>query len=105
MEKQYRYTVAIEGVRYHKAKPHTCRKCFFWKNKKTGCVLGTENCYFLAEKIKTPEEKKCEGCPYGRADQICVAACCFRDLEQDMRKSRAQTVREMIREKEGNGNV
>ena len=105
MEKQYRYTVVLEGVRYHKARPHTCRKCFFWKNKKTGCVLGTENCYFLAEKIKTPEEKKCEGCPYGRADQICVAACCFRDLEQDMRKGRAQTVREMIREKEGNGNV
>ena len=47
----------IDGVHYFADKPETCRKCFFWKNRKAGCILGTENCYYLAEVIKTEQEK------------------------------------------------
>ena len=31
--------------------------CFFWKNRKVGCSLGSENCYYLAEVVKTEQEK------------------------------------------------
>ena len=36
--------------------PRSCRGCYFWKNRKTGCVLKKENCYYLAEapKRKSP---------------------------------------------------
>ncbi len=52
-----RKTILIDGIRYYDDKPDTCRKCFFWKNRKVGCVLGTQNCYYLAEAVKTEQEK------------------------------------------------
>ena len=62
--KTRRKTIVIDGVHYFADKPETCRKCFFWKNRKAGCILGTENCYYLAEVIKTEQETKCENCCY-----------------------------------------
>lgn len=32
----------IDGVRYYVERPHDCRKCFFWKNLKVGCILGRD---------------------------------------------------------------
>ena len=58
-KKVKRKTILIDGIRYYDDKPDTCRKCFFWKNRKVGCVLGTQNCYYLAEAVKTEQEKKC----------------------------------------------
>ena len=55
-------TVTMDGIRYHASRPADCRHCFFWKNRKKGCVLGKENCYYLIEPPKGPS--KCEGCPY-----------------------------------------
>lgn len=52
-----RKTILIDGIRYYDDKPDTCRKCFFWKNRKVGCVLGRQNCYYLAEAVKTEQEK------------------------------------------------
>ena len=37
----------IDGVRYHKDRPASCRQCYFWKNRKAGCTLGEENCYYV----------------------------------------------------------
>lgn len=31
-----RKTILIDGIRYYADKPDTCRKCFFWKNRKVG---------------------------------------------------------------------
>ena len=45
-------TILIDGVRYHKDRPASCRQCYFWKNRKVGCTLGKENCYYLAESPK-----------------------------------------------------
>ena len=59
-------TVTMDGIRYHASRPTDCRHCFFWKNRKKGCVLGKENCYYLIEPPKGPS--KCEGCPYKRAN-------------------------------------
>ena len=53
-------TVTMDGIRYHASRPADCRHCFFWKNRKKGCVLGKENCYYLIEPPKGPS--KCEGC-------------------------------------------
>ena len=39
-------TVTMDGIRYHASRPADCRHCFFWKNRKKGCVLGKENCYY-----------------------------------------------------------
>ena len=47
-----------DGVRYHAERPKVCRMCFFWKNRKVGCILGGENCYYLAESVKTEREKE-----------------------------------------------
>ena len=58
-------TVTMDGIRYHASRPADCRHCFFWKNRKKGCVLGKENCYYLIEPPKG--SSKCEGCPYKRA--------------------------------------
>ena len=41
--------IIIDGVRYHSDRPLNCRGCYFWKNRKAGCSLGKENCYYLAE--------------------------------------------------------
>ena len=71
--KKRRKTVVIDGARYFAERPRECRNCFFWKNRKTGCILGKENCYFLAEAGKSDQEKKCENCPYAKAHP-CVSA-------------------------------
>ena len=54
-------TIVIDGARYHADRPRSCRACYFWKNRKVGCTLGTENCYYLAEspKKKSPCESFC----------------------------------------------
>lgn len=70
-------TVTMDGIRYHASRPTDCRHCFFWKNRKKGCVLGKENCYYLIEPPKGPS--KCEGCPYKRA-KPCVLVSCYKDL-------------------------
>ena len=67
-------TVTMDGIRYHASRPADCRHCFFWKNRKKGCVLGKENCYYLIEPPKGPS--KCEGCPYKRA-KPCVLVPCY----------------------------
>ena len=48
----------IDGIRYHADRPDSCRACYFYKNRKIGCILGKENCYYLAEVVKTEQEKK-----------------------------------------------
>ena len=47
-----RETIIIDGVRYYADRPRSCRGCFFWKNRKVGCTLKKENCYYLAESPK-----------------------------------------------------
>ena len=97
MKSATRKTIMIDGVRYYAERPHDCRKCFFWKNRKVGCTLGRENCYYLAEVIKTEQEKKCENCPYAKG-QPCVSASCYKDLEKWLQERRARTVRKMMKE-------
>ena len=72
-------TILIDGIRYYAEKPESCRMCFFWKNRKVGCILGKQNCYYLAEAVMTEQEKKCEGCCYAKG-QPCVSATCYKDL-------------------------
>ena len=76
-------TVTMDGIRYHASRPADCRHCFFWKNRKKGCVLGKENCYYLIEPRKGPS--KCEGCPYKRA-KPCVLVPCYKDLMAPLEK-------------------
>ncbi len=45
-------TIVIDGIRYHADRPASCWSCYFWKNRKIGCTLGKENCYYLAESPK-----------------------------------------------------
>ena len=63
-------TILIDGVRYHKDRPASCRQCYFWKNRKAGCTLGKENCYYLAESPKAANP--CEGCCYGPCVSFCM---------------------------------
>ena len=63
-------TVTIDGIRYHASRPADCRDCFFWKNRKKGCVLGKENCYYLIEPPKGPS--KCEGWALGKMGYIAI---------------------------------
>ena len=63
----------IDGVRYHADRPWNCKNCFWWKNKKVGCLLGEDNCYYLAEEPKK-EPTPCDGCPYGRY-KPCIGFC------------------------------
>ena len=72
-KKARRNTILIDGIRYYAEKPETCRMCFFWKNRKVGCILGKQNCYYLAEAVMTEQEKKCEGCCYAKG-RPCVSA-------------------------------
>lgn len=58
-KKVKRKTILIDGIGYYDDKPDTCRKYFFRKNRKVGCVLGN-----LAEAVKSEQKKKCEGCCY-----------------------------------------
>ena len=32
-------TILIDGIRYHKDWPASCRQCYFWKNRKVGGTL------------------------------------------------------------------
>lgn len=82
-------TIVIDGVRYYADRPHDCRYCAFWKNRKAGCTLGRDNCYYLAEIIKTEQEKKCEGCCYAKG-QPCVSASCYKDLDKWLQEKRSR---------------
>ena len=62
--------IIIDGVRYHSDRPSSCRGCYFWKNRKVGCTLGKENCYYLAESPK--KKSPCEGCCYGPCVSFCM---------------------------------
>ena len=73
----------MDGIRYYDDKPKSCRSCFFWKNRKVGCILEERNCYYLAETVKSEQEKKCEGC-------------CYKELDRWLKASR-----EMRRQKDG----
>ena len=98
--KKRKKTVVIDGARYFAERPRECRNCFFWKNRKTGCILGKENCYFLTEAGKSDQEKKCENCPYAKAHP-CVSATCFKDLRKWLRDPQNTTAKDNTREKEG----
>ena len=50
-------TKVVDGIRYHVDRPDSCRACYFYKNKAIGCILGKENCYYLAEVVMTEQEK------------------------------------------------
>lgn len=89
-KKMKRKTILIDGIHYYADKPASCRKCFFWKNRKVGCILGEQNCYYLAETVKTEQELKCEGCCYAKA-QPCVSAACYIELDRYLRSSRVQS--------------
>ena len=62
--------VIIDGVRYHTDRPSSCKYCFFWKNRKKGCSLGNENCYYLAESPNT--NSPCKDCGYGPCISFCM---------------------------------
>ena len=93
-QKLQRKTIMIDGVRYYADRPHDCRKCFFWK----------KNCYYLAEVIKTEQEKKCENCPYAKG-QPCVTASCYKDLEHWLQERRARAVKLMMKEERSSAYV
>ena len=63
-------TIIIDGVRYYADRPRSCRGCFFWKNRKVGCTLKKENCYYLAESPKP--KSPCAGCSYGPCVSFCM---------------------------------
>ena len=81
-------TRVINGIRYYSDRPNDCRKCYFWKNKVVGCMLGYENCYYLAEPIQTPQETRCSGCCYAK-NGPCVSASCYQDLDKWLYSIRA----------------
>lgn len=72
--------VDADGARYAADKPRDCRYCYFWKNKKRGCILGEENCYYLITEPDRPLTP-CDGCPYGR-DRPCIGWCTKKILGQ-----------------------
>ena len=82
----------IDGVRYYASRPENCKDCLFWKNRKVGCILGTEHCYYLAEIVMSDQEKKCQGCCYAVGGP-CVSASCYQELEQWLRERHRQTPR------------
>ena len=86
-------TVTMDGIRYHASRPADCRHCFFWKNRKKGCVLGKENCYYLIESPKGPS--KCEGCPYKRA-KPCVLVSCYLRLGKNLNQRDTIVVRKIV---------
>ena len=63
------FTILIDGIRYHKDRPNSCQKCYFWKNRKIGCILGKKNCYYLAE---SPRRSVCENCCYAPCASFCM---------------------------------
>ena len=46
-------TIVIDGVRYYADRPQSCRGCYFWKNRKVGCILFKIfwNCYGFRDVI------------------------------------------------------
>ncbi len=66
--------ILIDGIRYHADRPSSCRFCYWWKNRKKGCILGKENCYYLAESPET--NPRCENCGYKPCFGIC-----FKDID------------------------
>lgn len=95
--------IMIDGVRYHADRPADCRFCQFWKNRRRGCILGRENCYYLAQVVITEEERKCEGCRYA-VGAPCVSACCYKDLNgtcgSSVRQSCKEEERSWVRKRE-----
>lgn len=87
-------TKVIGGLRYYKERPNSCKRCYFWKGRKAGCIFGEENCYFLAESVKTEQERKCEGCCYAKG-QPCVSASCYKDLDKWLQERRREKAGEM----------
>lgn len=75
-------TIILNGVRYHRDRPRCCRDCYFWQNHKRGCILGKENCYYLAESYRAAKSK-CKDCPY-KGGRPCVLLPCYRDLNREM---------------------
>ena len=65
-------TVTMDGIRYHAFRPADCRDCFFWKNRKKGCVLGKENCYYLIEPAQRPQQMRWLPLQAGKA--LCVGS-------------------------------
>ena len=86
-------TVTMDGIRYHASRPADCRHCFFWKNRKKGCVLGKENCYYLIEPPKGPS--KCDGCPYKRV-KPCVLVPCYLRLGKNLNQRDTIVVRKIV---------
>ena len=75
----------MSGKSYSADKPENCSGCYYWQDKRKGCSLGVENCYYL---ISVPEQEKseCDGCPYGR-NQPCIGFCLKKCMqEMKMRK-------------------
>ena len=79
MEKE---TIMIDGVRYYADRPRSCRGCFFWKNRKAGCSLKKENCYYLAESPK--KNSPCKGCCYAPCVSFCMKKCMNEVNPEDM---------------------
>lgn len=69
----------MEPAKYSSDKPKDCHYCYFWKNNKVGCELGTENCCYRVQIRKTVSE--CSDCPYGRASP-CIGWCTRKILEE-----------------------
>jgi len=70
----------MSETRYAPDKPKDCRYCYFWKNKKTGCILSKENCYYLISVPPKPKSE-CDGCPYGR-NSPCIGWCTKKILRE-----------------------
>ena len=77
-----RKTILIDGVRYYADRPRNCRGCYFWKNRKAGCTLGKENCYYLAESPK--KKSPCDGCCYAPCIGVCMKKCMNEVLKTGM---------------------
>ena len=76
----------INGIKYHYDRPSDCSCCFFWKNRKAGCSLGKENCYYLAESPNT--NSRCKGCGYGPCVSFCMKDILERmEAERNARKA------------------
>lgn len=57
----YSNTIVIDGLRYHKDRPASCRRCYFWKNHKVGCTLGKRSCWILGKKCIIPSPNHLSG--------------------------------------------
>lgn len=82
MSQNQKNLIVIDGVRYYADRPSSCKSCYFWKNNKRGCILGKNNCYYLAE---APKKSKCDGCPYAKG-RTCASLACYKELEKRIRR-------------------